>query len=89
MTSTGTPLTKTRRVRGVFEYPKDSGIFYIHWYDHAGNRHREKVGPDQDQAITLYESRKAEAWRRRKLASGYDAAASRRRKANATAPNRE
>ena len=32
------------KARGVFERPPGSGIFWIHWYDHNGNRHRQKIG---------------------------------------------
>src|SRR5271163_4118748 len=31
------------KVRGVYEYPKGSGVYWIHYYDH-GQRHRERVG---------------------------------------------
>lgn len=33
-----------KKSRGLFERPKDSGIWWIHWYDHNGNRHRHKIG---------------------------------------------
>lgn len=52
-------------MRGVYEYPKDSGVWWIHYYA-AGKRHREKVGRKSD-AIKLYQSRKADVVARRKL----------------------
>jgi integrase len=52
-------------MRGVYEKPIDSGIWWIHYYA-AGRRHREKVGRKSD-AIKLYQSRKADASAGRKL----------------------
>jgi integrase len=52
-------------MRGVYEHPIDSGIWWIHYYV-AGKRHREKVGRKSD-AIKLYQSRKADAVAGRKL----------------------
>ena len=52
-------------MRGVYEEPIDSGIWWIHYYA-AGKRHREKVGRKSD-AIKLYQSRKADAVAGRKL----------------------
>ncbi len=52
-------------MRGVYENPIDSGIWWIHYYA-AGKRHREKVGRKSD-AIKLYQSRKADAVAGRKL----------------------
>ena len=52
-------------MRGVYEHPEDSGIWWIHYYA-AGKRHREKVGRKSD-AIKLYQSRKADATAGRKL----------------------
>lgn len=52
-------------MRGVYENPAGSGIWWIHYYA-AGNRHREKVGRKSD-AIKLYQSRKADAVAGRKL----------------------
>jgi hypothetical protein len=52
-------------MRGVFENPEGSGIWWIHYYA-AGKRHREKVGRKSD-AIKLYQSRKADAVAGRKL----------------------
>src|SRR5580658_4933567 len=52
-------------MRGVYENPADSGIWWIHYYA-DGKRHREKVGRKSD-AIKLYQSRKADAAAGRKL----------------------
>ena len=52
-------------MRGVYENPADSGIWWIHYYA-DGKRHREKVGRKSD-AIKLYQSRKADAVAGRKL----------------------
>ena len=52
-------------MRGVYEKPEGSGIWWIHYYA-AGKRHREKVGRKSD-AIKLYQSRKADATAGRKL----------------------
>lgn len=38
-------MNNTQNARGVFERPKGSGIYWINYYDGAGRRHREKVGP--------------------------------------------
>jgi integrase len=52
-------------MRGVYEKPAGSGIWWIHYYA-GGKRHREKVGRKSD-AIKLYQSRKADAAAGRKL----------------------
>ena len=52
-------------MRGVYEKPIDSGIWWIHYYA-SGKRHREKVGRKSD-AIKLYQTRKADATAGRKL----------------------
>ena len=52
-------------MRGVYENPEGSGIWWIHYYA-AGKRHREKVGRKSD-AIKLYQTRKADAAAGRKL----------------------
>ena len=52
-------------MRGVYEHPIDSGIWWINYYA-DGKRHREKVGRKSD-AIKLYQSRKADAAAGRKL----------------------
>lgn len=52
-------------VRGVFERPKGSGIWWINYYVN-GKQHREKAG-NRSAAIELYRARKADAWRGIKL----------------------
>lgn len=54
-----------KRVRGVFERPPGSGIWWINYYV-RGKQHREKVGRKSD-AIDLYRTRKTDARRRIKL----------------------
>jgi integrase len=44
------------KVRGVFERPKDSGIWWVCYFDN-GQKRREKVGRRSD-AISLYQKRK-------------------------------
>ena len=61
-------MAKTRiekKVRGVYEHPAGSGVWWIHYYTN-GKRHREKVGRKSD-AIDLYRERKAAARRGEKL----------------------
>jgi len=53
------------KVRGVFERPDGSGVWWIVYYA-DGVRHREKVGRRSD-AIKLYGIRKADALRGKKL----------------------
>jgi len=48
-----------KQVRGVYENPPQSGIWWILYYV-EGRRHREKVGRRSD-AITLYQRRKTDA----------------------------
>jgi integrase len=52
-------------MRGVYEYPAGSEVWYIHYFA-AGKRHREKVGRKSG-AIKLYQIRKADATAGRKL----------------------
>lgn len=52
-------------VRGVFERPKGSDIWWINYYV-QGKQHREKVGAKGD-AMRLYQARKADTWRGIKL----------------------
>jgi hypothetical protein len=52
-------------MRGVYQKPEDSGIWWINYYA-AGKRHREKVGRKSD-AIKLYQLRKADVIAGRKL----------------------
>jgi integrase len=51
---------RERNPRGVFQRPPKSGVWWIHYYDADGKRHREKVGRKSD-AIKLYQKRKSEA----------------------------
>jgi integrase len=51
--------------RGVYEHPKGSGVWWIH-YHLDGKRHREKVGNKSD-AINLYQTRKTDHRRGVKL----------------------
>jgi site-specific recombinase XerD len=53
--------------RGVWERIPGSGIWWVHYYDAEGKRHREKVGRKAE-AIKLYHQRKADAHAGRKLA---------------------
>jgi hypothetical protein len=48
-----------RRDRGIFERPKDSGIWWIRYADQFGKLHREKVGP-KSLARAAYRKRKTE-----------------------------
>jgi integrase len=57
--------TEPRKIRGLFERPFGSGIWWINYYV-GGKQHREKVGRKSD-AIALYQKRKADARRGVKL----------------------
>lgn len=48
-----------KKVRGVFERPKGSGIWWICYYDQYGRKHRECVGM-RSAAIDVYQQRKTE-----------------------------
>ncbi len=50
---------KQRPMRGVFERPADSGMWWINYYDADGKRHREKVGR-RSVAEQAYIQRRAE-----------------------------
>jgi len=56
---------KAKAVRGVYEHPAGSGVWWIHYYA-EGKRHREKAGRKSD-ALALYQKRKADARRKVKL----------------------
>ncbi len=45
--------------RGVYEHPRGSNIWHINYYDAAGKRHREKVGP-KSSAVEAYRMRKTQ-----------------------------
>ncbi len=53
------------KVRGIFERPAGSGVWWVVYYA-DGVRHREKVGRQGD-AIKLYQIRKADSLRGKKL----------------------
>jgi hypothetical protein len=53
------------RVRGVYEHPRGSGEWWIHYYANR-KRHREKIGRRSD-AIDAYRDRKTVARRGEKL----------------------
>ena len=46
------------KVRGVYEYPKDSGVYWIQYFD-RGRRHRERIGA-RVLAIAVREKRRTE-----------------------------
>ena len=52
-------IKKPKSIKGVYEMPADSGIWWINYYI-EGRRFREKVGRRSD-AITLYQRRKTDA----------------------------
>jgi integrase len=56
---------EVKPVRGIFERPKGSGLWWINFYQ-DGKQHREKVGA-RSAAIDLYRIRKADARRGIKL----------------------
>lgn len=45
--------------RGLFERPKGSGTWWVHYHDAAGKKHRERIGP-KGLARQVYMKRKAE-----------------------------
>src|SRR5690348_2511095 len=55
-----------KKPRGVFEKPKESGIWWIRYVDAAGKLRREKVGP-KGAAIMLVEKRRTDARLKLKL----------------------
>lgn len=59
------PKAEAKKVRGVYEHPKDSGIWWIQYF-HKGSRRRERVGRKSD-AATLYQKRRTEILQGRKL----------------------
>jgi integrase len=50
-----------KKQRGVYEHPKGSEVWWIHFYDGDGRRHREKVGK-KSLAIKRYQVRKTEVY---------------------------
>src|SRR5579863_6660920 len=47
------------KVRGVYEYPKGSGVYWIQYFD-RGRRHRERIG-SRALAIAVREKRRTES----------------------------
>jgi len=45
--------------RGVYEHPKGSGHYWIHYYDAEGQRHRESIGRYDLACDTYYERKRA------------------------------
>ena len=56
----------TKKVRGVFERPTGSGIWWIQYFDSEGRRRREKAGT-RGSAIDLCRKRKQQALEKKKL----------------------
>ena len=52
--------------RGLFERPKDSGVWWIRYHDQYGNEHREKIG-SKSAARQAYAKRKTEVLSGKKL----------------------
>jgi integrase len=52
-------VKKSKPIKGVYEMPAESGIWWINYYI-EGRRYREKVGRRSD-AVTLYQRRKTDA----------------------------
>ena len=59
------PEPTEKKVRGVFERPLDSGIWWIQYFEN-GRRHRERVGA-KSHAIKLYQKRKTQIFTGAKL----------------------
>lgn len=55
-----------RKVRGIFERPKGSGIWWVRYADASGREHREKAGT-RAAAVQLYQARKTAILEGRKL----------------------
>jgi integrase len=55
-----------KKLRGIYEKVKGSGVWWICWFDSNGNRHREKAGT-REAATNLYRKRKTEALQGKKL----------------------
>ena len=59
-----------KKLRGIYENPPNSGIFYVQYFDSEGRRRREKAGRRSD-AITLLAKRKTEKLQRKKLPESF------------------
>ena len=55
-----------KKVRGVFERPSGSGVWWIQYFDSEGRRRREKAGT-RGNAIDLYRKRKQQSLEKKKL----------------------
>ncbi|HWG36181.1 MAG TPA: site-specific integrase [Terriglobales bacterium] len=60
------PRRKPPKVRGIFERPKSSGIWWIRYSDAGGREHREKAGT-RGMAMALLEKRRMERRQGKKL----------------------
>jgi integrase len=58
--------TPRRHVRGIFERPKSSGLWWVRYHDAAGRLRREKAGTE-GMAKKLYQKRKTEALQGKRL----------------------
>jgi len=58
-TTANATIKKPKPIKGVYEMPPESGIWWINYYI-EGRRFREKVGRRSD-AVTLYQRRKTDA----------------------------
>ncbi len=56
--------SRGKRSRGIYEYPKGSGAWWVCYFDEHGRRHREKVGP-KALAAKVYQKLKTEIAERR------------------------
>ena len=59
-------MKSTKKVRGLFERPKGSDVWWIQYFDADRRRRREKVGP-RSLAIDLVEQRRTEKRKRVKM----------------------
>ena len=51
--------------RGLFQRPKNSGIWWIRYHDESGREHREKIGRSKTLARKAYQKRKTEIQEKR------------------------
>jgi site-specific recombinase XerD len=58
--------TKAKKIRGVYEHPSASGIYWVQWFDSLGKRHREKAGT-KSAAIKLKAKRTTDKLEARKI----------------------
>lgn len=49
---------------GVYERKPGSGVWYVQWYDHKGQRHRQKIGPKGLAQKVYFKCKAADAERR-------------------------